>query len=508
LPLGSPTWNMPGQNDAPLFGYEFYFKSNNNTNEIVFLSRTMTVILSIILGIYVFLWSKELFGTVGGILSLFLYSFSPEIIAHSSLTTTDLGFALFSFLSLYYFWKFVQHINVKNFLLVSIFFGLAQLAKYTAVFLIPIFFVIIVFIAFGCSSVSIKSPMKGLNGTRTLHKFYSLMIYFFLILLIAGLIINLQFGFKGLLKPINTSFQADQFHAEYRDITQFVLTKNTAVKQLAGILVNRVPMPLAYPYLRGLGTMLWYAKLDHTTFAAGNYSNQGFWYYYILAFFVKTPIPLMLLFLASLFFLLRRKHLFDLYFLGIPIILFVVIMSFSNAQIGIRHILQIYPFIFVMTGSLTTIRFRNHRLLPIFYLLLLWYFIGTIAVAPQELSYFNEFAWQNGYKYFADSSIEYGQSLKWLSDYLKENNIPRIQLSYYGSVDPGYYRINYSYLPSSIPSYLKNNVTEDCSKRTGYIAVSVNTLQGLGLRNRYCYSWLKQYKPEERIGSIFLYNIQ
>lgn len=70
--------------------------------------RYVTVLFSLLLAFYVFKWSKELYGNIPGFFSLILYTFSPNIIAHSQLVTLDLYTACMTTISAYYFWQFVK----------------------------------------------------------------------------------------------------------------------------------------------------------------------------------------------------------------------------------------------------------------------------------------------------------------------------------------------------------------------------------------------------------------
>jgi 4-amino-4-deoxy-L-arabinose transferase-like glycosyltransferase len=505
LPTDHYSWNQQGQNDYVAFGHQFYYVYNK-PEKIIFLSRLMILLMALILGICVFRWAKELFGKKAGLVAILLFSFSPEIISHSSIATTDMGFCLFSFLSVYYFWRFAKKQTLTGFILAAVFFSLAQLSKYSAVFLIPIYCLIIVFVAF-CSKKTVKFwKIRVLNHKWT--TLASLSIYYALILIVCWLSINMMYGFEGTFAPIGESFKKDKFHLEYKDPSAFLIKGDGWVKSAAETFLNKIPSPLPYPYVRGLGGIFVVSKTNSATFVAGKYSTNGFWYYYIFALAVKTPIPLLILTIISFILLIRKKDLFDHYFLLLPVIIFIMAISFSNLQIGIRHLLQIYPMLFVFAGELATKRIKLLRW--VLGILLSWYVIGTLIIAPHYLSYFNEFVGsENGYRYLVDTNLEYGQNLKLLSTYLKKNNIRQIPLSYYGSVDAAYYGINYTYMPSAIPHYLKITKNGSCAKRNGKIAVSVFTLQGLGIDNRSCYSWLRDKKPIEKIGyTLFVYDVK
>lgn len=192
----------------------------------------------------------------------------------------------------------------------------------------------------------------------------------------------------------------------------------------------------------------------------------------------------------------------------------------NNRTSGLRHLLGIYPFICVFLGRITTIKVKYEKMFSIFIsVLLLHYVLSAVLVAPHYLAYYNELVGgpANGYKYIVGSNVDLGQDLIELKNYIDKNNIHKIKLSYFGSVDPKEYNITYEYLTSPyfqywVPDY-EPYVTikerhEECSKKKGYIAISVNNLQNVHLINKTCFNWLKNYKPIAKIGySIFVYNI-
>jgi len=102
--------------------------------------RCVTMLFSLLLALYVYRWTKELYGYPAAIFSMFLYTFSPNMIAHSRLITTDLYAACLITIATYYFWKFVNNGGWRRGVISAVTLGISQLAKYTSLFLYPIFF--------------------------------------------------------------------------------------------------------------------------------------------------------------------------------------------------------------------------------------------------------------------------------------------------------------------------------------------------------------------------------
>ena len=96
------------------FGNYFLFKSGNPAELMIFWSRIPIIFILLLLGFYVFRWTKEIFGNKASLLALFLFSFSPTLLAHGRLVTTDVGAAAGVLIATYYFIKFLNNNSWKN----------------------------------------------------------------------------------------------------------------------------------------------------------------------------------------------------------------------------------------------------------------------------------------------------------------------------------------------------------------------------------------------------------
>ena len=147
-------------------------------------------------------------------------------------------------------------------------------------------------------------------------------------------------------------------------------------------------------------------------------------------------------------------------------------------------------------------------------ILLGWYVSENLEVYPFYLTYFNQTVGgpSGGYQYVNDSNLDWGQDLRRLADWVKQNNIPRIETDYFGWADPGYYMgQTYEQLWSS-----KYRDAQDFKSRNdtdGWMAISATFLKGSEGSPEFPqpvnYSWLDSFKPFTVIGnSIFIYHIK
>jgi hypothetical protein len=194
------------------------------------------------------------------------------------------------------------------------------------------------------------------------------------------------------------------------------------------------------------------------------------------------------------------------HFAEFSMILFMIIYGIyalrSNLNIGIRHILPIMPFVYILItiGLKTTYIYMKNILI---FILVAWYFLETLFASPYFLSYFNELGGgvKNGYNYAVASNYDWGQDLKRLSQWVKSNNIQKVTVNYFGTGDVEYY------LKDKAESWDsgKGNPKE---RGINWSAVSVDSLKTYPEQ----YLWLQKIKdidqPDYRAGtSIFIYKL-
>lgn len=98
------------------FGDKLLHLNGNDANLVTFWARFPFILVSLLLGFFIFRWTKELAGTVAGLFAALLYFFDPNIIGHSHYVTTDIGIAAFMFFAFYFFVRFLKDPSNKNIL--------------------------------------------------------------------------------------------------------------------------------------------------------------------------------------------------------------------------------------------------------------------------------------------------------------------------------------------------------------------------------------------------------
>ncbi len=473
------------------FAHDFLYRQND-ADALLYRARLMIVVLGLLLGVLVFCWSRELFGFWPAVLALWLYLLEPNLLAHGQLVTTDFGLTLFFFGAVYFLWRTTRRLNVGNVTGLAVFVALAHAAKFSAVVLVP---TVIVLLLVWWLLPGESPPMS--RGRRAITTAALLV----LLALTTWFAIWAVYGFRH--SPTPAPIEQNRFGPN-ASVAEH-LPRLTAVVQWVD--AHRL-LPNAYSYGFLLGRE---AGLERTAFLAGHFSDQGWWYYFPVAFLLKTPITVLLLAGAGLFFCARRssRQPADDLFLLCPIGLFMAAAMTSRLNIGLRHILPIYPFVILLAAkAFVELRPRLRR--PLLAGLALLPLIETGPVYPHYLTFFNAACGgpRHGYQWLIDSNLDWGQDLKPLKAWMTQQQIPHINLAYFGTADPAYYAIHSTRLPSvnfyDDPPALQPRLP-------GYVAVSATMLQtGVINGNRTdFFKPLLESEPEAVIGhSIHVYWVE
>jgi hypothetical protein len=273
--------------------------------------------------------------------------------------------------------------------------------------------------------------------------------------------------------------------------------------------------------------------LTRSAYLRGETSVTGFRSYFFWTVLLKTPIPALLLILAGAFVAVRRgtPGQNSLAFLAVPIAGYLVVSVSTNLNIGHRHLLPIYPFLYVLSGAVTaewaawraTVRRWTATaillVLPAscaFVFAPLW---KPQQVHPHYLAYFNEFAGGpiDGYESLADSNVDWGQDLVGLKAWLdRVHPAEPIVLCYFGMGDARFYGISHLNPPKALGGYLfEPSLTPDeflNSLTPGrYVAISATHRAGVYLEPNARDLWkqlIAQSTYVDQIGySIYIYRV-
>lgn len=557
--VSQPFWNgeLPRKWDEGQWaaGRHLLWEAGNNPDKIIFWSRVPIVIISLLLGLFIFKWTREIAGTLAGLLAFILYSFDPNILGHNHYVTTDIGIMAFLVFSFYYFIKFIKNPTWKNTFIGGFFLGLFFLAKFSSIIALPIFGLVLI------SYPLIKKNRTSGQRVQTWFMYFGKGLVAFTFSLF---IIWVVYFFNTFKTSQETMAKLIDFNAPYTDQN----IKNVYTRKvLHGLNQSSLTRPLS-EYGIGVNYVFRRVAGGNGAYFLGEVSDKAFTAYFPTVFLLKETLPLLtLIVLTTLFtfyqvikslhlksemliknslrhFVSWLRHSVTLYTLLGFIILYSYLSITGNLNIGLRHLFPIFPFIYILVAKKVHDFFKeyaDHKLIfakLILALIIIWIIIEPIANYPYYMSYFNQIAGgpKNGYQYVTDSNADWGQDLKrlrnWIKEYnecakqperkvicngipeeitKKENGIQKIRLNYFGGGNPKY--------------YLGEDIFIDWwdSKRpieAGWYAVSVNQLQGsihdtrlnpdgtMKKPDNESWRWITEYKPVYQVGtSILIYYI-
>jgi len=458
LTLTSARTGPPDVHHEPQeWGDLFIAENREHYDRWFLLGRSMIVGLSVLAGLVLAVWARELFGNGAGVLAALFWGFEPNLIAHGSLVTTDMGAAAFFVFTLYAAWKFARRPGWPTALVFGGLLGLAQLAKFTSLVLYPI--AIGVFVLAMLDRTQTASPRSAGAARRGIFRLVGMCLAALALSLVVW---NSGYLFRGSFSKLESyDFQSRALKA--------------VVSRLGGL--RRLPVPLPRDYVTGLDHQRRIMEQKHPVFLDGQWSEEGFPGYYAWAMFYKLPHALQFLCVLVLFWLVvpggraRRPALQAAILL--PAVVVLAVAESSPMQLGIRYVLPAVPFTILFASQAAGwLDFKQYPVRSLATLALAGAMLLSIRYHPEHLSYFNELAGGplGGREHLLDSNLDWGQDLGRLKKHLdgqpaRSGAGSEIGLAYFGTVPPGALGIRYQIPPGNVP-------------QPGRYAVSVNFEQG------------------------------
>lgn len=454
-------------------------------------ARFMVVLIGALLGLLVFCWAREWLGFPTALLALGFYLLSPNLGAHATLVTTDLGITCFVFGTIYFLWRTARKHNAWNVAGVTGFFSLAVVTKFSAVLLVPI-----------CAVLLAIAGRR--SGELTWRRSLALLAW------MAGtawFAIWLVYGFR--YEPSATAGWV--FHTHEMPTVQRQLP--VIVEILHWVDEHRL-LPNAYTH----GFMFGLALSENApAYMAGEVSAEGWWHYYPFAILVKTPVTLLALLLAGLaglsWHLRSRTTTWDALCVVLPVVIYLGFAMNAGINLGLRHVLPVYPF-FVMIACVAGRQILNlsHRPRFRFGILaaLLGIWVASFArVYPHTLTFFNLVAGgpKRGSEHLVDSNLDWGQHLKLLKKWMDVRGVARINLAYFGTADPEYRGLSCVLLPGT-RDYLAARISRP--ELPGYVAISKTVASGVYMPPewREFYAGFESLEPVAEIGhTLSVYHV-
>lgn len=464
----------------------FLFLSGNDADYMVFCSRAVMALWSVGAALLVFFWSRRLWGDAGGIFSLALYVVSPTMLAQGSLATSDMCGAFWLVAATGAWWRASREMRWTTLLVSCAATGLAFVAKFSAVLLVPVFILLIIWQVVAPQPLTAAWRLRGAAPRvirSRLGKAGLLAGLFAANAVAAWAIIWTFFGWR-----YNAFSPALPVAWHFYLPTALIVGKSGLINAsiLAGFKWKLFPQA----FIHGFAHVRFQAE-QRAAFLLGRYSNTGWWWFFPYAFLVKSTVGEVLVTGALILGAAMRwgrpgvprleRFRDDCYRLAPLLTLGVVYGTFSlmsHLNIGQRHILPMYPLLFIMAGALMTISI-DRWLRRTAVILLLLSSVESFWIRPHYLAFFNFLSGgpSQGWRQLVDSSLDWGQDLPALGKWVHAHRRPGepVYLSYFGADNPRYEGLGWAIELS--PYYTYGRPRRWVELRPGLYCISATLLQ-------------------------------
>ncbi len=466
-----------------------FLNQDNDPERLLTRARFMIVLLGIGMGLVVFFWARALYGLTTAAVLLALYGLEPNVLAHTSLATTDVGVTFLIIAALYMLHRVLRGLTFANIAGLCLAFGLAQASKYTALLLGPMVMIVLAYFSLGPE----PWPCPWARSRAIIDRGKKLLVSSgLLVLIIAASMAVIWSAYRFSYEPTGAG---PGLQSTTDELKPSVDETALASKICAWLDKHRL---LPHKYLIGFSLAMMRDKTVHTYFNGVN-RTESLWYFYPAVFALKTPTAFLILFILSarVFFSNSVVSKTDRIVILVPLAIYVMALMASSQNTGVRHMLLVYPLMILMAGSLVR-RWLHDRRWAVPAVLSALLLTEFLIIYPDYLASFNLLAGgpARGSRWLVDSNLDWGQDLKRLKSWMDNEGVQEVNLGYYGLADPDYYGIKYTRIAGS------TRLPWESPRLPGYLAVSMTLLMGIksGEDVHEFYRPLRDAKPVAVIG--------
>jgi hypothetical protein len=455
---------------------------------ISFWARVPLIALAVALGFLIFVYARSLFGARAAVLAVALYSLEPTVLAHGRVVQTDVP-AAFGYLFFFYaLRRYALAPRWQRALALGLAAGLAMIAKFSMLLIVPVLaasFIALLWRTTRHGRLRATSDERrrttGTGRSRATNhgqRRATLAAHLCLAALACLLLIHAAYSFHS--RALDDS--------DARWITSSFPAHAQASMRAVGALSHLLPTD----FVLGVFWQLRHNEEGHPASLLGMYSHTGWWYYFPVAFALKTTLPFLLVSLAALAWgcreLLQKRERRFLWLLA-PFLIYTALVMTSRINIGVRYYLPAYPFLFILCGALLDRLIGSTRALvssphalvssprarrigiAATVVLLGWCVVEAVRAYPDYVPYMNQLAasrphWQ----LLSDSNVEWGDDIRALADYLHAHGETKLRGALLGGhLTPRYYDIDYSDILTLADAQLPP---------TRYVAIGASFLNG------------------------------
>jgi hypothetical protein len=393
---------------------EFWRANAGRYEALTFWARVPLVALTLLLGVLVYFVARRMWGARAALFAVALFSLEPTVLAHGRVVQTDIPSAFAYLLFAFALYEYLRGPGLWRAALVGLCAGLAVVTKFSMVVLAPVLCVVF-------AALLIVAPRRGLKRGRVAAQ---------------GAALALAAVFA-----VNAAYFFRQREPEPYRLSLARLGLPAALDASLGgpLSFGHLALQKIFPvdFVSGVDWQLSHNRDGHQAGLLGQHRQHGWWYYFPVAFALKTTLPFLLLSLASIAWALwmagRRGAEGRLLFLLVPFAVFTGFVLTARINIGVRYFLPAFPFLFIAAGAMLDwllgegLARRRGAAAALVLVVFGWAGLEAVRAYPDHMSYTNQLASGRPHWYYlSDSNVEWGDDIRALTLYLRERGERRV----------------------------------------------------------------------------------
>ena len=497
LPLKLKTAPLQGgyfKDEAYEGGRKFLFHNSPQygggyeAGALMFRAHMAELIFGLGLAWLLFVAGREMFGVTAGLVAMTLYVFDPSVVAQAPFVATDTAACLGFFAVTYCFYRFVKQMSWGRAALCGIALGLTLALKHSTIVLYPI----LLLLAIG--EMAGRWWGDGLFPGRDARRLGAGLA---LIGVVGWSVLWAVYGFRFAMHPAGVRLPTLESEARSLDPAMWGFLFFCQHHRL-----------LPESYILGLADVQNVGKAT-PTYIFGQVHMHGVWYYFPALLTLKWTVGTLLLLGLAIWVYARGRvrNWREFLFLALPALVYFAIAAAGPLNLGVRHILPVFPFVFALIGAAAGWLMQQRRAWRwAVGVLLLAHAAESVAAYPNYLPFANVF-WGGSaktHRYFTDSAVDWGQQLVQVKEWIDRNKIRDCAFAYYAAPEllPSDYNIACRLLPTADTNWEGMQIDVPAVVH-GPILISFSDLNGyeFGTRERNPYRGLALREPDETIAN-------
>jgi hypothetical protein len=470
-----------------LFRNDPQYGGKYSADTLVFRIHMAVLVFAVMLAVLLFLAGREMFGAGAGLIAMALFVFDPTVLTNAPYVTTDTGAACGFFAGVYLFYRFAKEMRWSRALACGVVTGLAMTAKHSAVMLLPF----LVLLALGEIVVRWRTNRAG-SGRFALRMVGALAG----IGAVAITVLWAVYSFRYAMHSSGTSMPSFASH---------IGGLSPRMRWLLSFCANHHLLPESYLY--GMADVQ-AVGLGMPAYIFGKLYAHGQWFYFPALLSLKWSVGVLGLLAVSAYAVITKKIKVrrEILYLAVPAALYLGIAMGSPLNIGVRHVLPVFPFVFALAGAGGAWLAQRSRVgLAVVSVLLLCHAADSVRMFPNYMPYANVF-WggpAKTHEYFSDSATNWGQELKLTKEWVDAHQVKECWYAYF----PGPFLLPSDYgIPCKLLPTLDTMYEYDITLPPvvhGPVLVSYADLNGFefGSKVRNPYQALFERKPDDVIAN-------